>query len=110
MVRVSIEVQSGASRFRVGVQASNIQRAVNVVRGLYSASDVRGIFPIESRMMAVNNRSPSSRVSSRDISIDNSPPSLRSPTSSVVPPTARFARSQVAAQSAHAEIPVSFRY
>jgi hypothetical protein len=47
VVRVSIEVQSGACRFRVGVQASNIHGAVNVVRGLYSASDVRGIFPID---------------------------------------------------------------
>jgi hypothetical protein len=47
VVRVSIEVRSGAARFRVGVQASSIQRAVNVVKGLYSASDVRVIFPID---------------------------------------------------------------
>jgi hypothetical protein len=47
MVRVSIEVRSGAARFRVGVQASSIQRAVSVVKGLHSASDVRVIFPID---------------------------------------------------------------
>jgi hypothetical protein len=47
VVRVSIEVRSGAARFMVGVQASSIQRAVNVVEGLYSASDARVIFPID---------------------------------------------------------------
>jgi hypothetical protein len=47
VVRVSIEVRSGTVRFRVGVQASNIQRAVNVAKGLYSASVVRVIFPID---------------------------------------------------------------
>jgi hypothetical protein len=47
VVKVSIEVRSGAAHFRVGVQASNIQRAVNIVKGLYSASDVRVIFPID---------------------------------------------------------------
>jgi len=47
VVRVSIEVRSGAARFRVGVQASNIQRAVSLVKGLYAASDVRVVFPID---------------------------------------------------------------
>lgn len=47
MVRVSVEVRSGVARFRVVVQASNIQRAVSLVKGLYSASDVRVLFPID---------------------------------------------------------------
>jgi hypothetical protein len=47
VVRVSIEVRSGAARFRVGIQASSIQRAVGLAMGLYSASDVRVIFPID---------------------------------------------------------------
>ncbi len=47
MVRVSIEVRSQATRFRVGIRASNIQRAVSLAKGLYSASDVQVIFPIE---------------------------------------------------------------
>jgi hypothetical protein len=47
VVRVSIEVCSGAARFRVGIQASSIQRAVSLVKGLYSASDVRVLFPID---------------------------------------------------------------
>jgi hypothetical protein len=47
MIRVSIEVRSGAVRFRVGIQAFNIRRAVSLVEGLYSASDVRVIFPID---------------------------------------------------------------
>ena len=47
MVRVSIEVRSGVARFRVGIQSSSIQRAVSLVQRLYSASDVRVIFPID---------------------------------------------------------------
>jgi hypothetical protein len=47
VVRVSIEVRSGAARFRVGIRASNIRRAVSLVTGLYAASDVRVIFPID---------------------------------------------------------------
>jgi hypothetical protein len=41
VVKVSVEVRNGAARFRVGVQASSIQSALNLVKGLYSASDVK---------------------------------------------------------------------
>jgi hypothetical protein len=47
MVRVSIEVGSGVARFRVGIQACSIQRAVSLVQRLYSTSDDRVIFPID---------------------------------------------------------------
>ena len=47
MVRIAIEVRSGVARFRVGIQASSIQRAVSLAQNLYSASDVRVIFPID---------------------------------------------------------------
>ena len=46
MVKVSIEVSYGATRFRVGVQSSSIQRAVDLVNDSYSADDVRVVFPI----------------------------------------------------------------
>ena len=47
MVKVSIEVSSGVSRFRVMVQAESIRRAVSLVGGRYPGSDVRVIFPID---------------------------------------------------------------
>ena len=48
MVRVSIEVRSGATRFRVGVRASSIQRAVELVKdSYYSAGEVGVVFPID---------------------------------------------------------------
>jgi hypothetical protein len=47
MVKVSIEVRSGAARFRVGVQAESIQREMSLVKGFYSASDVKVVFPID---------------------------------------------------------------
>jgi hypothetical protein len=47
VVKVSIEVCYGATHFRVGVKASSIQRAVDLVKGSYSADDVRVVFPID---------------------------------------------------------------
>jgi len=47
VVRVSVEVRCAAARFRVGVQAPSIQRAVDLVKGFYSASDVKVVFPID---------------------------------------------------------------
>jgi hypothetical protein len=47
MVKVSIEVRSGAARFDVGVQAESIQRAVSFVEERYSKSSVKVKFPIE---------------------------------------------------------------
>jgi hypothetical protein len=47
VVKVSVEVRSGAARFRVGVQASSIQNALNLVKGLYSTKDIKVVFPID---------------------------------------------------------------
>jgi hypothetical protein len=47
VVRVLVEVRRGAARFKVGVQASSIRRAVDLVKGFYSASDVKVVFPID---------------------------------------------------------------
>jgi hypothetical protein len=47
MVKVSMEVCSGAARFDVGVQAESIQRAVSFVRERYLKGNVSVKFPIE---------------------------------------------------------------
>jgi hypothetical protein len=47
MVKVSIEVRSGAARFDVGVRAESIQRAVSLVEERYSRCSVKVKFPIE---------------------------------------------------------------
>ena len=47
MVRISIEVRSGAARFDVAVQAESIQRAMNLVRQRYPNGSVKVRFPIE---------------------------------------------------------------
>ncbi len=45
MVKVSIEVRSGAARFDVAVRAESIRRAVELVGGRYPGRDVRVKFP-----------------------------------------------------------------
>jgi hypothetical protein len=47
MVSISVQIDYGATRFRVRVQASSIQRAISLVKGFYSASDVKVVFPID---------------------------------------------------------------
>jgi hypothetical protein len=47
MVKVSVEIRSGTTRFRVGVQAESIRKALGLVGARYPTSEVRVIFPIE---------------------------------------------------------------
>ena len=47
MVRISVEIRSGAARFRVGVQAQSLRKALAVVGSRYPRREVRVVFPIE---------------------------------------------------------------
>ena len=47
MVRISIEVSSGAARFRVSVQAQSIERALEIVQGQNPGKDCKVRFPID---------------------------------------------------------------
>jgi hypothetical protein len=47
MAKVSVEVQSGAARFRVGVQARSIREALSLVGSRFPQRDVKVVFPIE---------------------------------------------------------------
>jgi hypothetical protein len=47
MVKVSMEVRSGAAHFDVAVQAESIQRAMSFVKERYSKGSVKVKFPIE---------------------------------------------------------------
>jgi hypothetical protein len=40
MVKVSIEIRDRTARFRVGVQAQNIEQAMSIVRARYPSSAV----------------------------------------------------------------------
>jgi hypothetical protein len=53
MVKVSIEVRSGAAHFDVAVQAESIQRAVSFVQARYPKGNVRVKFPIEPKSFFV---------------------------------------------------------
>jgi hypothetical protein len=45
MVKVSVEVRSGTARFRVGLQAPSIRKALGMVGGRYPQGEVRVLFP-----------------------------------------------------------------
>ena len=46
-VKFSVEVRSGTARFRVGVRAQSIRKALSVVGGRYPQGVVEVAFPIE---------------------------------------------------------------
>ena len=47
MVRISVEVRSGAACFRVGVQARSIREALALVGSRYPRREVSLVLPIE---------------------------------------------------------------
>lgn len=46
MVKVSIQVRSGAARFDVAVSAESVERAIDLVGGSFPGCDVRVKLPI----------------------------------------------------------------
>lgn len=54
MVKVSIEVSSGAARFHVAVRAESIQRAASIVATWYPSVDCRVKVPIDPEGFFVN--------------------------------------------------------
>ena len=47
MIQVSVEVRSGSARFRVGVQASSIRRALSIVGGRHPNGAIRVRLPMD---------------------------------------------------------------
>ena len=62
MVRISVEVRSGAARFRVGVQAPSISEALALVGSRYPRGEVGVVFPIEPAGFLVREPSAPARV------------------------------------------------
>ena len=62
MVRISVEVKSGATRFRVAVQAESIWRALEIVRGQNPGRDIGVVFPIDPEMFFAGDREAMSRT------------------------------------------------
>ena len=56
MVKISMEVRSGAAHFVVGVQAESIQRALSFVQERYPKGSVKVRFPIEPESFFVEDR------------------------------------------------------
>ena len=53
MVRISVEVSSGAARFRVSVQAQSIERALEIVQRQNPGKDCEVRFPIDAESFFV---------------------------------------------------------
>jgi len=47
MIRISVQVSSGAARFRVAIQAENIERALEIVARQNPGKECEVAFPID---------------------------------------------------------------
>jgi hypothetical protein len=56
MVKVSVEVRNGTTRFMVGVKANNIQQALSIVQARYPATVATVKFPIDPEGFFVEER------------------------------------------------------
>ena len=66
MARISVEVTSGAARFRVAVQAESIRRALEIVQRQNPGRDVGVVFPIDPEMFFAGDRAAVSRTLGRE--------------------------------------------
>ena len=66
MVRISVEVTSGAARFRVAVQAESIRRALEIVQGQNPGRNVGVVFPIDPEMFFTGDRGAMSRTAEQE--------------------------------------------
>jgi hypothetical protein len=62
VIRVSVEVCSGVSRFRATVWAQSIERALSAVKARYPGGEVRVIFPIKPEAFFVDSVVPANEV------------------------------------------------
>jgi hypothetical protein len=62
VVKVSIEVSSGAARFHVAVRAESIQRAASIVATRYPGRDCRVKLPIDPEGFFVNGTATGARI------------------------------------------------
>ena len=62
MIRVSVEVCSGAGRFRAAVWAQSIEHALSLVKARYPSGEARVIFPIEPESFFVVGAAPTSEA------------------------------------------------
>jgi hypothetical protein len=58
MVRITVQVSSGAARFRVMVQAETIERALEIARRHNPAAECRVSFPIDPESYFTENSIP----------------------------------------------------
>ena len=62
MVRISVEVSSGAARFRVSVQAQSIERALEIVQRQNPGKECTVRFPIDAEPFFVEDEIASPRL------------------------------------------------
>ena len=67
MVRISVEVTGGATRFRVAVQAESVRRALEIAERRNPDRDARVVFPIDPEAFFVGDPSARSGLIEREL-------------------------------------------
>ena len=58
MARITVEVGSGAARYKIAVQAGSVRRALEIAEGLSPGSDLEATFPVDFETSSVEAPTP----------------------------------------------------
>lgn len=66
MARITVEVGSGAARYKIAVQAGSVRRALEIAEGLSPGSDLGGTFPMDLETSSVEDSTPTVEPAERE--------------------------------------------
>ena len=66
MARITVEVGSGAARYKIAVQAGSVRRALEIAEGLSPGSDLGATFPVDFETSSAEDPTPTVRPVERE--------------------------------------------
>jgi hypothetical protein len=58
VARITVEVGSGAARYKIAIQAGSVRRALEIAEGLSPGSDLGATFPVNLETSSVEDLTP----------------------------------------------------
>jgi hypothetical protein len=66
VARITVEVGSGAARYKIAVQAGSVRRALEIAEGLSPGSDLGATFPVDLETSSAEDTTPTVGLAERE--------------------------------------------
>jgi hypothetical protein len=66
VARITVEVGSGAARYKIAVQAGSVRRALEIAEGLSPGSDLGATFPMDLKTSSAEDSTPTVEPAERE--------------------------------------------